>query len=147
MAVAALAACTKSEVQYETAGEISFAPIASNVTKSVAGYDGNTFNGVFPTDIDLYVFANAQDEEDGVLQQSWTTPYFANALFEWKAGGTENSQTFDDKSYATVGAYAGNPTRYWPNVKTLKFAGYSDACAELHCDYRRRLCAQTDRFL
>ena len=128
MAVAALAACTKSEVQYETAGEISFAPIASNVTKSVAGYDGNTFNGVFPTDIDLYVFANAQDEEDGVLQQSWTTPYFANALFEWKAGGTENSQTFDDKSYATVGAYAGNPTRYWPNVKTLKFAGYSDAC-------------------
>ena len=128
MAVAALVACTKSDIQYETAGEISFAPIASNVTKSVAGYDGNTFNGVFPTDIDLYVFANAQDEIDGVLQQSWTTPYFANALFEWEAGGTEDTQTFDGKSYATVGAYAGNPTRYWPNVKTLKFAGYSDAC-------------------
>ena len=32
MAVAALAACTKSEVQYEPAGEIGFAPVASNIT-------------------------------------------------------------------------------------------------------------------
>ena len=129
MAVAALAACTKSEVQYEPAGEISFAPVAKNVTKSVAGYNGDTFDGVFPTGVNLYVFANAQDEEDGVLQQSWTSPYFANALFVWNsAKGTEGTQTFDEKAYATAGAYAGQPTRYWPNVKTLKFAGYSDAC-------------------
>lgn len=123
LAVAALAACTKSEVQYEPAGEISFAPVASNVTKSVAGYEGDTFNGVFPTDVDLYVFANAIEGTYGAANVG--TAYFANACFEWASGkGTEGSQD----GVATAGAYAGNPTRYWPNVKSLIFAGYSDAC-------------------
>ena len=121
MAVAALVACTKSEVQYETAGEISFAPIASNVTKSVAGYNGDTFDGVFPTGVNLYVFANASNDAG----TAWEDPYFANALFKWdSAKGEEDVQG----TVATEGAYAGDPTRYWPNVKTLKFAGYSDAC-------------------
>lgn len=125
LAVAALAACTKSEVQYEPAGEIGFAPVASNVTKSVAGYNGETFDGVFPTDVDLYVFANAQDENtDGTLADTWNTPYFQNALFEWNA--SKNESEIDD--VAKNGSYAGKPTRYWPNVKSLKFAGYSDAC-------------------
>ena len=125
MAVAALAACTKSEVQYEPAGEIGFAPVASNVTKSVAGYNGEIFDGVFPTDVDLYVFANAQDENtDGTLADTWNTPYFQNALFEWNA--SKNESEIDD--VAENGSYAGKPTRYWPNVKSLKFAGYSDAC-------------------
>ena len=124
MAVAALAACTKSEVQYEPAGEIGFAPVASNITKSVAGYsDDEKFDGVFPTGIDLYVFANAVEgtyDTDNVGE-----PYFANALFEWNsAKGTEATQ----EGVQTIGAYAGNPTRYWPNVKSLVFAGYSDAC-------------------
>ena len=122
-AVAALAACTKSEVAYETPNEIAFSPVASNVTKSVAGYNSGTFDGVFPTDIDLYVFANAgtgavadHDEE-----------YFKNALFEWDSTkGTETTQ--GSPAVSTPGAYAGNPPRYWPNVKTLVFAGYSDAC-------------------
>ena len=63
MAVAALAACTKSEIQYEPSGEISFAPVAKNVTKSVAGYNGETFDGVFPTNVNLYVFANASNDQ------------------------------------------------------------------------------------
>lgn len=121
VALAALAACSKSEIQYEPAGEISFAPVAKNATKSVAGYDGETFDGVFPTDVDLYVFANASNDEG----TAWDSPYFANAQFEWNsAKGVEGVQG----TVATVGAYAGTPTRYWPNVKTLKFAGYSDAC-------------------
>ena len=62
MAVAALAACTKSEVQYEPSGEISFAPVAKTLTKSVAGYNGDTFDGVFPTNVNLYVFANASND-------------------------------------------------------------------------------------
>ena len=126
MAVAALAACTKSEVQYEPAGEISFAPVAKNVTKSVAGYNGDTFDGVFPTNVNLYVFANASND-DGT---AWEDPYFANALFKHDPGkGTEGTQAHPTLgTVATTGAYAGQPTRYWPNVKTLKFAGYSDAC-------------------
>ena len=121
MAVAALAACSKSEVAYETPNEIALAPVASNVTKSVAGYDGDTFDGVFPTDVNLYVFANASNDAG----TAWTDPYFANALFKWNdTKGVEDVQG----TVATEGAYAGDPTRYWPNVKTLKFAGYSDAC-------------------
>ena len=130
MAVAAIAACTKSEVEYTNLNEISIAPVASNVTKSVAGYNGNTFDGVFPTDIDLYVFANAV--EGTYSSTNAGSPYFKNAQFEWKDGiGTttevENIGAPNNKT-ATAGAYAGNPTRYWPNVKTLVFAGYSDAC-------------------
>ena len=121
MAVAALATCTKSEVQYEPAGEIAFAPVAKNVTKSVAGYNGNTFDGVFPTDIDLYVFANAGTGDVANHDEE----YFKNALFEWNSSkGVEGTQG----TVSTPGAYAGNPTRYWPNVKTLVFAGYSNAC-------------------
>ncbi len=150
-ALAAIAACTKSEVQYEPSGEISFAPVAKTLTKSVAGYyygadndsyvpkdaNGNVidevgkFDGVFPTGINLYVFANAQDEDSaGKLLDTWKTPYFKNALFVHNADkGTEGTQTHPTLETApTTGAYAGQPTRYWPNVKTLKFAGYSDAC-------------------
>lgn len=137
MALAALAACTKSEVQYEPSGEISFAPVAKTLTKSVAGYDygasdthhtdgkDGQFDGVFPTGVNLYVFANASN--DAVT--AWEDPYFKNALFvHSKTKGSQDTQTFDEESYATTGAYAGQPTRYWPNVKTLKFAGYSNAC-------------------
>ena len=137
-ALAAIAACTKSEVQYEPSGEISFAPVAKTLTKSVAGYhygatgesttqDGKVgeFDGVFPTGIDLYVFANAVDGTS-------STEYFKNALFEWKEGGNLNSFDPDgdgsNPAIPTAGAYAGNPPRYWPNVKTLKFIGYSAAC-------------------
>ena len=116
MAVAALAACTKSEVQYEPAGEIAFAPVAKNVTKSVAGYNGETFDGVFPTNVNLYVFANASNDAG----TAWDAPYFENAKFVYNESKDVNT--------AVKGAYAGDPTRYWPNVKTLKFAGYSDAC-------------------
>ena len=138
MAVAALAACTKSEVQYEPSGEISFAPVAKTLTKSVAGYDYGTsdthhtdgkdgqFDGVFPTGVNLYVFANASNDAG----TAWVDPYFANALFKHNANkGTEGTQTHPTLVTApTTGAYAGDPTRYWPNVKTLKFIGYSAAC-------------------
>lgn len=106
-AVAALAACTKSEVQYEPAGEIGFAPVASNVTKSVAGVENTTF----PTSLDLYVFANAQADD---LTDSWPATYFKNAKFIY------------DRLQNNI--YEGETPRYWPNVKSLVFAGYSNAC-------------------
>lgn len=132
MAVAALAACSKSEVQYEPAGEIGFAPVASNVTKSVAGYNNDTFDGVFPTDVDLYVFAEA-----GIGDYADTNydPYFTDALFTWKKGGVTDSVTEGELTIPTTGAYAGFPNPYyWPNVKTVVFAGYSDACNAKECD-------------
>ena len=116
MAVAALAACTKSEVQYESATEIGFSPIASNITKSVAGVaaDGS-YDSTFPTTLDLYVSANAQGEdENGNLTATWPDTYFANAKFIY--GRLENN------------VYEGKEPRYWPNVKSLVFAGFSNAC-------------------
>lgn len=130
VALAALAACSKSEIAYEQTGEIVLSPVTSNTTKSVAGYNGNTFDGIFPTGIDLYVFANAG--EAGSAAEQHDEPYFRNAKFKWAAGGSLDSFDHDNNaetsSILTTGAYAGEPTRYWPNVKTLVFAGYSDAC-------------------
>lgn len=124
-AVAALFSCSKSDITYEQdETAIGFAPIAKNITKSVAGYDGDTFVGKFPTNVDLYVFANAVEGTYSATNVG--SPYFQNAQFEWNsAKGTESTQ---GNSIETAGAYEGNPTRYWPNVKTLVFAGYSDAC-------------------
>ena len=131
VALAALAACSKSEIAYEQTGEIAFSPVAKTVTKSVAGLDTDgDFDGIFPTTIDLYVFANAG--EAGSTAAAHDEPYFRNAKFKWAAGGSLDSFDHDNNaetpSIPTIGAYAGDPTRYWPNVKTLVFAGYSDAC-------------------
>lgn len=117
LAVAALAACSKSEIKYDSDQQIGFAPVAKNLTKSVAGVDADgAYDATFPTDLDLYVFANVQDENaDGTLaDDSWTTPYFKNAKFIF--GRLDN------------GVYEGDVPRYWPNVKSLVFAGYSNAC-------------------
>lgn len=116
VALAALAACSKSEIQYEQEVSINFAPVAQNVTKSVAGVGtGGAYDSTFPTTQDLYIFANAQEQDaDGVLSDEWKTPYLVNAQFI--AGRLNN------------GVYEGKEAQYWPNVKSLIFAGYSEAC-------------------
>lgn len=123
VALTAIAACSKSEIQFEQTGGITFAPVTSNTTKSVAGYDGDAFDGIFPTEIDLYVFANAA--EPGSAASAHNEQYFKNAQFEWFTTAQKPNATNTD---ADGGAYAGTTTRYWPNVKTLVFAGHSDAC-------------------
>lgn len=116
LSLAALAACTKSEVQYEAPGAITFSPVAQNITKSVAGYDydeeSNKFDGSLPTGVDLYVFANAQND---YLSETWPDTYFKNAQFVYQREGTSNA------------VYEGATPYYWPNVKSLIFAGYTDA--------------------
>lgn len=115
VALAAIAACSKSEVEYEQGVAISFAPVAQNVTKSVAGVGTDGYDSTFPTTQDLYIFANAQEQDaNGVLSQAWNTPYLVNAQFI--AGRLDN------------GLYEGAEACYWPNIKSLKFAGYSEAC-------------------
>ena len=123
MTCAAIVSCSKSDIIYDDfQQEIGFSVIASNSTKSVAGYNGNTFDCVFPIDIDLYVFANASNDAG----TAWDAPYFQNAKFTHGSKGSEGTQ--GTPAVNTPGAYEGDPARYWPNVKTLKFAGYSDAC-------------------
>lgn len=103
MAVAALAACTKSEVQYESAGEISFAPVSKLNTKAAVTTTD------YPDALNMYVFANA-GEADAALS-TFAEPYFANAEFS------------QDGHPANV--FGGVTPYYWPNVKELIFSGYS----------------------
>lgn len=104
MAVAALAACTKSEVAYEAPAEIGFNVVAGNITKAVV--DGTTY----PTTLPMYVFAETMDNT------AETPNYINDGLFVHK-GAVEGTNV-----------WGGSPNPYyWPNVKTLHFAGYSQA--------------------
>ncbi len=116
VALAALAACSKSEVEFEEATAIRFAPVAHNITKSVAGVNiDGSHKATFPTTQDLYIFAVAQDQNAaGNFVNTWST-YLNDAQFI-------SSRISDN------GVYEGSQPYYWPNVKPLKFAGYSEAC-------------------
>ena len=100
-AVAALAACTKSEVAYEAPAEIGFKAVAGNITKTAV--DGE----VYPTTLNMYVFAETTDNT------AETANYIANGEFKHKTAinGTE--------------VWGGVTPYYWPNTKNLHFAGYS----------------------
>lgn len=103
MAVAALAACTKSEVQYEPAGEIGFAMVAGNITK--APVDGT----VYPEELNMYV--NAYVHATTVP----TAPdYINNGEFEHRDAQVEGKEV-----------WGGTDPYYWPNEQTLHFSGYS----------------------
>ena len=104
MAVAALAACSKSEVEYEAAGEISFAPVSKLNTKAAV------ITTDYPDALNMYVFANAGEATDA-LPAGYDEPYFANAEF---------SQNGHDED-----VFGGVTPYYWPNVKKLIFSGYS----------------------
>ena len=104
VALAALAACSKSEVAYEQPAEIGFTVAAGNVTKSVV--DGTTY----PTDLNMYVNAWTTDNTK-------TTPnYIEEGEFKHAY-----EYTLDKEVWGGVTPY------YWPNVKELYFAGFSKA--------------------
>lgn len=73
-AMAAVLACTKTEVTFDEPGEISFAPVSRYATKAAVG-TGDSFTQSF------YVFANTNTEN---------VPYFSNVLF----GYTDNDGIF-----------------------------------------------------
>ena len=102
VALAAIAACSKSEIQYDDQQvEIGLSPVVQKSTK--AAEDDNIYN----TNIPMYIFANTYVDE---TPTQFTQPYFANALFTHRADGI----------------FAGaNSHYYWPNVKTLVFSGLS----------------------
>ena len=104
VAVAALAACTKSEVQYEPAGEIGFNVVAGNLTKAVV--DGNKYQ----TALNMFIYAWTNGHSQS------TPDYISNGEFKYKGNVTGTD------------VWSGTPDPYyWPNVKTLHFAGYSDS--------------------
>ncbi len=117
VAVAAIAACSKTEVQYENSAEIGFAPAVKNVTKGA-------ISGTYPTNQDLMVFANygTSDAETGVYDANvsslFSTTFLSNARF------TNQTVSFTDNGSTTsVTAWGGGYA--WPNTGSLIFAGYA----------------------
>ena len=103
VAIAAIAACTKSEVQYEQQQEIGFAPVVKKSTKAAEA------DNIYNTNIPMYIFANTYVDE---YPTQFTQAYFSNALFTHRADGI----------------FAGANSHYsWPNVKTLVFSGVTQS--------------------
>lgn len=117
-AVAALAACSKSEVQYEPAGEITFTPVAKNITKAMM--EGTKFNTAEQFNVWAYYnpTVTANSDIDGWVAEYNTTngakPYIEDKTFAY------------DKSYSL---WAGVTPYFWPKVGTLAFAGYHPTTA------------------
>lgn len=101
MAVAALAACTKSEVAYEAPAEIGFNVVAGNMTKAVV--DGETY----PTDLNMFVYAWTENST------AEAADYIAKGEFQYR------------KAIGTTNVWGGVNPYYWPNVNKLYFAGFS----------------------
>ena len=104
LAVAALAACTKSEVAYDTPEEIGFVAVANNITKT-------PISGVtYPTSLNMYV--NAYVHATTVP----TSPdYISNGEFEHRDQKVEGKDIWGGATQSY----------YWPNEQTLHFSGYS----------------------
>ena len=114
-AVAALAACTKSEVQYEPAGEIGFAPFTGNITKA-SGMSGELDED---QELGIYAFWD-NDGTAGTVSNfaAFNDNYLVNALFKQK--------TVTTTAGASVTAWGGADEAYpWPVNGALVFAGYT----------------------
>ena len=112
LAVGALVACTKSEVKFDDASEIAFAPVASTATKAEKGAVQGTSYLANET---FYVWAYWKD-----LKTNSTYDEFDGAVTyidkkEFKNGGND--------------LWVANPTYYWPKTGSLIFACLSPAGA------------------
>ena len=107
LAIAAMAACTKSNVQFDQPGEIAFQPVAQKATKA-------TFAGTaYPQDSTFNVWAWWGDKNAGATDaSSFNTIYI-------------NNQTFERRDYVNWGG--SEKPYYWPTTGSLFFAGYSPA--------------------
>lgn len=116
VAVAAIAACSKTEVQYENSAEIGFTPVAKNVTK--AAKEGGTLDT--NDNLGVWAFWN-YDQENHVVTG------------ETGAIGDENTYAGYQFTYLNgvefvnkTGTEWGGETAYpWPTNGALVFAGYA----------------------
>ena len=128
LAIAAMAACTKSNVQYEQPGEISLQPVTQKATK--AAVDGTYYPT--ETDYNFNVWAWWADMNAGtaLAQFTSTTDYIAEGTFTAR----------NNVSWGGVTPY------YWPTKGSLVFAGYSPASANgtFNFDFANKTFTATD---
>lgn len=109
VAVAAIAACTKSEVQYEPTGEIGFQIVSGKMTKAAVT------NTTYPEGLHMYVFAMTENNNNA----NTSADYLDNAEFAKVAVSTDNKNLWGGWKNDKADPY------YWPNVTPLYFAGVS----------------------
>ena len=115
LAAAAFVGCTSTSVEFDTPDEIGFTAVAGNMTKSVVS------GTEYPTDLNMYVYAWTSDQTSG------TPNYINGGEFANRGAYNEINTTEGQPTDQVWGGGDGenaNPY-YWPNVKTLKFAGFS----------------------
>ena len=107
-AVAALAACSKSEVAYEQPGEIGIAPFAQNRTKAMV--QGTAFP---QENFALWAFYKQVDK--------------GTSIAAWQANTAEQQLYIDNKEFkpsTKAGLWGGVVPYFWPKIGSLLFAGY-----------------------
>lgn len=111
LAIGAMAACTKSNVQFEQPGEISFQPVAQKATKAGA-VASTTYPKTSEYDFNVWAWWGGNNATIDETYSMFTSPYIAAGTF------TYNSS--DD-------VWGGSTPYYWPTTGSLVFAGYSPA--------------------
>ena len=111
LAIGAMAACTKSNVQYEQPGEISLQPVAQKATK--AAVDGTNYPTGEAYNFNVWAWWGDYNAGTELAYFTVTTPFIAQGTFKHR----------NDNSWGGVTPY------YWPTKGSLVFAGYSPADA------------------
>ena len=110
-AVAAMAACTKSEVVYDDNDtEIGLAPVNYKATKLWGPIDGSDY----PVNENFAVFAKHTTSPSGTSSKT------DEGITKWYLKDVEFTH-MEDK------IWHGNPSYYWPKTGSLYFMGYSPA--------------------
>lgn len=118
-AVAALAACSKSEVAYEQPGEIGIAPFAQNRTKAmVSGTE-------FPNEqFNVWAYYKQIDVNSSIT--------------EWQNSGLEQTTYINERPFAQRGEtklWGGVTSYFWPKLGSLMFVGYYPTTMAEKVDY------------
>ena len=118
LTIAAMAACTKSNVQYEQPGEIAFQPVAQKATKATTSV-GNAYPEAEKFNVwAWWVSADAGHMDYPTLSNGYTK-YIEEGTFAKKENTWGGWDLSEDKS----------KPYYWPTTGSLFFAGYSPATA------------------
>lgn len=112
LAFGAMAACTKSNVQYEQPGEISFQPVTQKATK--AAVDGATYPTEEAYNFKVWAWWGNDEAVVDETYSKFSSLYIDKGPFVHKGNNI----------------WGGDPAYYWPTTGSLVFAGYSPATAE-----------------
>ncbi|MEE0235051.1 MAG: fimbrillin family protein [Bacteroidales bacterium] len=124
LAIAAMAACTKSNVQYEQPGEIAFQPVAQKATKATTSV-GNAYPEAEKFNVWAWWVSAEAGHADYPTSRDGYTEYIKEGTFAKKENTWGGWDLLGNKS----------KPYYWPTTGSLFFAGYSPATAQGAYDY------------